>query len=517
MHWLTLSNGGGFAQAGLVFDPRTGELVKTSIVIDSDLVRFGAIEGQDISAPSREDAGFAAHEAAYGRGMRASAGMGLWALRAMDEIPWNAMPPNYVNDFVRSIVLHESGHNWGLQHNFIGSEAYSAKQLQSKDFTSKYGVTSSVMEYSPVNIWPKGTPNGDYWQLVLGPYDYYAIKWGYAPVPGAKTPADEVATLGQWASAWSDPMYRYANDEDVEWGDGHAIDPRVEQFDLTNDNLGWCDAQFTVVDRLFQSLEPRFATSRSTHDAQRQAFEFALFPYTQCASIASHYLGGEFLARAHIGDPGASLPLDPVPVAKARQAFALLDRYVFSERAWHLSPRLLRQMVYTEWVTDFPQAPWQYAPPVRHDEPLTAIAATLQGRLLGQLFAPVVLQRLDDLSLKYAPGATMTLTDLFAWTHRSVFGDLASSSEVHRNLQQWYARVLARLVLAPDPATPYDAQSLARAELVTLRAELVRAEAARSGDALVRAHLAALRNVADQALNARTVLPVSPSTPAPAS
>jgi hypothetical protein len=88
---------------------------------------------------------------------------------------------------------------------------------------------------------------------------------------------------------------------------------------------------------------------------------------------------------------------------------------------------------------------------------------------------------------------------------------------VHRNLQQWYARVLARLVLAPDPATPYDAQSLARAELVTLRAELVRAEAARSGDALVRAHLAALRNVADQALNARTVLPVSPSTPAPAS
>lgn len=511
IHWLTLSNGGGYAQAGIVYDPRTGEIVKASIVIDSDLVRFGSIEGQDVAAPM-ESHGLS-HEAAYARGMRATAGLGLWALRAMDEIPGNAMPPNYVEDFLRSIVLHESGHTWGLQHNFIGSQAYSAKQLQSKEFTSKFGVATTVMEYSPVNLWPKGTPNGNYWQLVLGPYDYYAIKWGYAVIPGAKTPGDELATLGAWASAWADPMYRYANDEDVEWNDGHAIDPRTDQWDLTNDNLAWCGAQFAIVDRLWSTLDGRLSGPGATHDAQRQAFEFALFPYEVCSQIASHYVGGEYLARAHAGDPRARFPLDAVPLSRARDAFAMLDRYVFSARAWRLSPKLLRQLVYTEWVTDFQQAPWQYAPPVRHDEPIVKIAGDFQSQILERLFSPVLLQRLDDLGLKYPAGTTMSLADLFTWTHRSVFGDLGThatvESEVHRNLQQWYARKLAAIVLAPAPGTPYDAQSLARADLTELRAEASRAQE-RARDTLVQAHLAALRNVADQALNARTVLPITP-------
>jgi hypothetical protein len=88
--------------------------------------------------------------------------------------------------------------------------------------------------------------SGNYFQTVLGPYDYYAIRYGYAPIAGATTPEQERPTLARWASQWSNPWYRFAMDEDVSWASGHAIDPRIDQFDLTNDNLSWCDAQVRI-------------------------------------------------------------------------------------------------------------------------------------------------------------------------------------------------------------------------------------------------------------------------------
>jgi hypothetical protein len=521
VHWLTQAYGGGYAQAGLVWDPRTGELIHTSIVIDADLMQFAYIEAADFTGPVREPparAGFQAREAAYATGAKASAMFGLAALRALDQIPMDKVPPRYAEDFLKAIVLHESGHNWGLQHNFIASEAYTAAQVRSRSFTDQFGLANSVMEYTPTNVWPRGMSNGDYFQTVLGPYDYYAIKWGYQAIPGATTPEAERPTLLRWASVWSDPRYRFAMDEDVQWASGHAIDPRIDQFDLTNDNIGWCESQLKLSSVLIRSIQLRFVQSGETHDPLRQAFAFALFPLQVCSRVAWHYVGGEELSRNHIGDPHAPPPLAPISRAQSKRAFALLDAHLFSASAWNVSPSLLRRMVYTEWVTDLPQGAWAYNPPLRHDVPVATIIQRLQQTTLQSMFNPVLLQRLDDLSIKYSPGTTMSLTDAFAWTQSAVFSDLRSShvaaaGEVRRSLQQWYARMLARMLLAPQPGTPYDAQSLARAEIVELRGTVRAAlQHAHGMDTMTQAHLAALDAVADQALSARTVAPVA--TPA---
>jgi hypothetical protein len=79
--------------------------------------------------------------------------------------------------------------------------------------------------------------------------------------------------------------------------------------------------------------------------------------------------------------------------------------------------------------------------------------------------------------------------------------------EIHRSLQQSYARMLAQMLLAPKPGTPYDAQSLARAELVAVRDQARAATARRGLDLLTKAHLEALQAIADQALSARMVIP----------
>ncbi len=512
IHWLTQSNSGGYAQAGVVFDPRTGELIKTSIVIDADILYSGYNEGENFVGPARTELhGFAAHEAAFAAGARRSMNFGLWAMRGMGMTGWNSAPPGYAQQFLRWIVLHESGHNWGLQHNFIGTQAYTNKELQSAAFTSRYGISNSVMDYIPTNIWPKGTPNGTYFQQVLGPYDYYAIHWGYATIPGAHTPQAELPTLRRWASKWSDPHYRYENDEDVRWFDGHAIDPRVDMWDLSNDNLTWCQGQLRIGEMLMNSLATRYNVTGNTHEPLRTGFRYAIGPFRSCAAIAAHYIGGEYLSRAHIGDPGSTLPLQAVPRSQSQRAFTMLDRYLLGEGSWKFSPRLLRSMVYTEWVTDFTQAPWQYNPPQRHDVPVTAMVNAMQESTVSSFFNPTMLQRLDDASLKYAKGSAMSLTDLFSWTHHAVFGDLtdgrvAHAGEIHRTLQQWYARKLAQIVLTPAPGTPYDAQSLARADLVTLQGQISHAEHGGGLDAMTQAHLASLGQVVHQALSAGIVI-----------
>jgi hypothetical protein len=140
-------------------------MIHASIVVDADLAAFGYQENADFTNPLRESAesgSFEAREAAYAAGAHASAMFGLEALRAAGDATIDRVPEQYAQDFVKSIVLHESGHNWGLQHNFIASEAYSARQIQSKAFTSQYGIANSVMEYSPTNVWTKGTSTGDY-------------------------------------------------------------------------------------------------------------------------------------------------------------------------------------------------------------------------------------------------------------------------------------------------------------------------------------------------------------------
>lgn len=513
VRWLTESNGTGFAEAQLVYDPRTGQEFHTGIVVDSDLMLFGGLTYPYVVQPQvTRPKGFNGTEALYAQGMRREATFGLDALRAMGLTSGYQIPERFKYDFLKAIVLHESGHDMGLQHNFIGSQAYTAKQLQDKAFTSRYGVASSVMEYSPINLWPKGYKQGDYWQTVLGPYDYYVIHWGYARIPGARTPQDEKPKLNQWASVWSDPRYRFASDEDVSWASAHAIDPRVNHWDLSNDTLGWCDTRLKLAGGLIDTLNARYPRPGESFEEERDAFTSAMGEYLTCAVMPEHFIAGEYLSRSHQGDPRASAPLTPLPRAQEQRAFAMLDRYLFGDKAFTLPAGLLNRMTYAEWSPFWENGAWAYSPGDRHDVAIAELAGGLQDNELRIMFQPLMLQRLDDMSLKAKAGQTMSLDDLFSWMQNSVFGDLRDRSLagiplIHRSLQQHYAAMLAGLLLSPQPGTPYDAQALARVQLTSLQHDLRGALGSSKLDAITRAHLEDLQIRVARTLDARTVVP----------
>lgn len=479
VRWITTSSPRYGAEALIVTDPRTGEEVNVGINVD-------AVEGlagrsyRFLVAPAR----------------------GLADNASLER--------QFVLENLFGVVLHESGHDFGLQHNFIGSMAYTAKQVQSRAFTQKHGVASSVMEYLPINLWPKGTPNGDYFQTVLGPYDYHAIRYGYEYVPNASTPQQELPTLRRLASVWQNPIYRFASDEDNAFGGGHAIDPRVMTFDLTNHPLSWCRTQLTMMHGLMNDVAARFPQRGQSYDEARLAFTAPLGLYLRCAAVPAHTIGGEYLSRSRAGDPGAGPPLTPVSKQTEWAAWQQLSQGLFSDAPWHFNPKVLDRLTYTESST-LTGGNWAYDPTPRHDVPVVEIVNAAQDQTLSELYGPLRLQRIDDLATKYRPGQTMTLADLFDWTRTSIFSDIANgsigkTSVIRRNLQMSYAKRLGQMWTSPAPGSPTDAQALARLELQYIMDETASAMHRPGLNELTKAHLGALNAVAKQALDARATI-----------
>ncbi|MFN2529182.1 MAG: zinc-dependent metalloprotease [Candidatus Baltobacteraceae bacterium] len=489
VRWITTTSPQFGAEALIIADPRTGEEINVGINID-------AVEGllgrtyRYVVAPARRTGSSPATEQAF------------------------------VVGFMNGLTLHESGHNFGLQHNFIGSMAYTAKDLQSLPFTQKYGIASSVMEYTPINLWPAGTPNGTYTQDVLGPYDYYAIHYGYGYIPNARTASQELPTLRLWAAKWANPMYRFASDEDTAFSSGHAIDPRVATNDLTNRPLAWCTTQMNMMHDLMGRVNQRFPAQGQSYDEARSAFLAPMRYYLRCAAYPAHTIGGEYLSRANRGDPGSTVPFTAVPRSEALYAWRLIQSELFADSAWHFNPDVLNRLTYRE-ISSFTDGSWVYNPTPRHDVSIAELAAVAQEQTLSELFAPLKLQRLDELPIKYKKGATMSLGDLFDWSLNGIYGDIANGSfvsdgPVRRNLQMRFAKRLALIWTAPARGVPTDAQALARLTLQRVAAYASAAQRSARLDDIARAHAAALQAIAKQALDARaTIAPPLAATPGP--
>jgi len=474
IRWLTETNPSFGATSQTLFNPLTGEEFRTGVILSADEGVFARLNWQYLVDPVR-----------FGR-------------------TTDPVPDKFMHDALFSTVVHEMGHNLGMQHNFIGHEAYTAAQTQSETFTREHGITSSVMEYAPLNLWPQPYHQGEYYQTTIGPFDYFTIKWGYASIPGASTPEEETPTLRKWAEAWSQPWTRYASDEDVDYGSGHASDPRVEQGMLTNDPLSWCNVEMQMYRTQISALNKHWPAPGNAFEEERTVFARMLRSYLRCASVPAHYLGGQYLSWAHAGDPDAAAPIVPVDRATEMRAMNVLDRALFNPDALNVPPAVLDRLRYSEWSgysytswEGYGNLPlWAYNPPQRHDYPLVEQVNNAQFAAIDYLFKPLVLQRVDDNAL-LSSAPTMSMADLFDWLHDGILTNLHAYTIplLSRNLQAGYVKRLIVIATAPPAGVPSDAQALAQSALLRIARDAAQALAAKH-DAVTAAHLAALERAA---------------------
>lgn len=523
VRWITSDKSSFSAYGPHIADPRTGEILRVEIVIDGESLRSvkrGYIDEvvasriaphdpsgltvapADPFANACSDSGtcdtFAADSAAL-------AATGEIALRARGATP--AASERFAEDWLRSVVLHESGHNFGLRHNFASATLYPLAKLHDETFTRAHGLVGSVMGYTPTNISPPGVPQGDYFQLRLGPYDYWAIRYGYATFPNVRTPQDERVALRHIAQESSQPRYAYATDEDA--NGPLAIDPRIATFDLSNDPLAFDANQFALVDALARSLDRTYPRDDRPYAQERATFATLLHAYERAAMLAAKYVGGIYTSRDHRGQPGGVAPLRPVPREDAHRAFRLLAREVFSSRALQFSPHLLADLGSNHF---FHRGIDGVDPPAF---PVEEQVAAMQDGVMYAMFAPDAMTRLADAPYLAEGGArTMSLADLFGWTQAAVWDDLhpglARIDPMHRALQRRYTSLLVAFSLAPSFVVgaigyPSDTASLASYELRRLEPTVEIALRSPALDVSTRAHLEDIRARVRHALDASAV------------
>ena len=494
----------GFAQGPSRTDPGTGQIYDADIRFSEAMTRFFRREVNEAIYPlampwqytptrafvapwSVANASYVC-DFAQGAVTDAEFAFDLLIGRGMD--PNGAEAEKFIKDFLREISAHEVGHTLGLRHNFRASTIHTFEQAQDSSVTSRDGLTGSVMDYIPTNIAARGNKQGEYHQSTLGPYDYWAIEYAYKPI-SAGTVEGEESELRKIASRAAEPLLAYDTDEDAGFGPGLDMDPVVNRFDLGTDPLKYYSHRVSLAQEIMTNMEQRLEKPGDGYQVLRRSFFGAMGQTGSNLFLASKYIGGVYHYRSHVGDPGGRLPFEPVPAEKQRQALQLLRDSLFSPTAFKFSPRLLNKLQ-NERFFDF-----NNFTPSRQDVSIHGGVLSLQRQVLDRIFHPTLLSRVQDSEVKVAsPDQAFTLGELFTGVQDSIWAETKAPAAAlninsyRRSLQREHLRKMIGMVLR-DSAVPEDARTMARHQLVTLRAQLqgALAKPTTTKSLEVRAHL----------------------------
>jgi hypothetical protein len=258
-----------------------------------------------------------------------------------------------MGDAIRYAVAHEMGHVLGLQHNMRASFAYPTDSLRSATFTQQYGTTASIMDYARNNYIAQPGDKEKGVRMtppVLGPYDYFAIMWGYKPIYDASGPEDELKTLNQWfLDLANDPMYLFAPT---------TVSPVIPDPSAQSDALG----NDLIKSAAYAQSNMKFITNNLIGWTMKEGDDFALLRkrfeavsklYFRVTNLTLSYLGGVYVMYGTYGQHTQRL----VPVEKEKQqqtvnftVCSLLDT------DWLNNPDIVRQLgssteEITKWQT----------------------------------------------------------------------------------------------------------------------------------------------------------------------
>lgn len=382
------------------------------------------------------------------------------------------LPNDLMGDLVAYVVTHEVGHSLGFQHNMKASSQYPIEKLRDAKWLKEMGHVSSIMDYSRMNYLVQPEDKIDPALLIpkVGPYDIFATKWGYAPIPSAKTPQDEKMVLDSWALVQdASPWLRFQAPMGGDYGT--QIEAVGDADAVTATQLGTKNLQ-----RLVKILPKMALRPGESNKDLSDLYKSLWGQWTKELQHVAVVVGGYDYQSKSGSQPGSISK----PASKAQQAraVAFFNEHLFATPTWILEPKVTERL----------------QPAVG-----SSLLVTAQRGVLSMLLSSDALGRMFGQEVQYGDKAyhvSQMLTDL----RGGVLGELKSGSAptaYRRNLQRSYVDVLTSKV---EGGTYDDGRASVRAELRLLSKQF--AEQGRvAADATTRAHWTELAELSDKALD----------------
>ncbi|MCA9321681.1 MAG: zinc-dependent metalloprotease [Planctomycetes bacterium] len=379
------------------------------------------------------------------------------------------LPDDLVGELLAYVVAHEVGHSLGFPHNMKASSAYTCAQLRDPDFTAKYGTEASIMDYGRFNYVAQP---GDGARLIpmIGPYDDFAVRWGYASYQNADAESSGLASLV--ALQKTDRMLRFG-------GPNPGEDPSQQTEDLGSDAIEATTLGLKNLDRVAARLVEACCREGKNYDLLRNMYDQLISQRNRELGHVANVVGGFVRTNLWYGD--SDRVFESVTRDQQERAVAFLNEHGFRVPESLTDPAITLRL--------------------EADGAADRILAA-QKRLLSAMISDDRVKRMAEHAERFPEEAYLP-AEMLEDLRREIWSEIETTPIVvslyRRNLQRAFVDHLAGFVKQENATT--DLPALSRSELVQL-AGLLRNVSQEAKDRTTAAHLdylaAKIREILDE-------------------
>ena len=359
-----------------------------------------------------------------------------------------------MGEMMRFVIAHEVGHALGFPHNMGASSAYDVESYRNADFTQKYGIAASLMDYARFNYIAQPGDKGVRFIRQMGPYDHYALNWGYRVIPNATSPESEVPTLDKW-------ILEKAGDLNYKFGkQSSSFDPTSQTEDIGNNSMKASTYGLKNLEYVASNLSKWTSDVTNNYEDLEELYKEMLDVWGRYVGHVVTNVGGVYENTKKPNQKGSIY--DVVPKVKQQEAMQWLQTNAFASPTWLVNISTLKNINYSGYTERF---------------------RSLQVRHLNTILSFDRIGRLMDAEILGANN--YTASDMLQDMRKGIWKEATAASNVtiyRRNLQRAYIERMAFLMneeIKVGTSREYynvsqsDIRGLVRGQLNALKATLV--------------------------------------------